>query len=80
MVTRIVDNVINPGRMTNALLKPVGWMEPKEVHKIIDLLKDWDLNNRRNGKLDYFCISISRLSPRFKNGEESPDSKGQHTG
>ena len=39
MVTCIADKVINPGRMTNALLKPVVWMEPKEVHKIMDLLK-----------------------------------------
>jgi hypothetical protein len=31
-------------------------------------------------EISYFCTSISRLSPCFKNREESPDSKGQHTG
>jgi hypothetical protein len=39
MVTCIAEKVINPGLITAALLKRVVWMEPKEVHKIIDLLK-----------------------------------------
>ena len=40
MVMGISEKIINPGWMTSALLKPVVWMEPKEVHKIIELLKE----------------------------------------
>ena len=40
MVTCIADKVINPGFMTTTLLKPVVWMEPKSIHKIIDLLNE----------------------------------------
>lgn len=39
MVICIADKVVNPGWMTITLLKPVVWMEPKQVHKIIALLE-----------------------------------------
>lgn len=40
MVMGISEKIMNPGWMTTSLLKPVVWMEPKEVHKIIELLKE----------------------------------------
>ena len=39
MVNGVSRKIINPGGFTQFILKPVLWMEPKEVRRIIDLLQ-----------------------------------------
>ncbi len=40
MVSGISEKIISPGGLTVFLLKPVLWMEPKEVNKLIDILNN----------------------------------------